>query len=230
MSPLAEAGVIPALFLTVTLLGALRPGADAPLVPPSPASLVGAVVVLALLVRSGTLAAERLINGSRTGIANANGATVLLSLFIATAQVLTLSVPESGVPALIGWAVLASLLAQALAIAPDRQRLLRGLLVTFGAAFVLKFVLLAAISAPAEGRVTRALQALFEGITLGAVAQRPPHALEAYLAFATLALYLFGVAWLPSAAWQMIRIERAQLQTSNEAPSQIVRKDESTRR
>jgi hypothetical protein len=37
MSPLVEACVVPALFLTVTLLGALRPGGGASLVPPSPA-------------------------------------------------------------------------------------------------------------------------------------------------------------------------------------------------
>jgi hypothetical protein len=89
--------------------------------------------------------------------------------------------------------------------------MLRGLLVTFGAAFTLKFVLLAALSAPADGRFARALQLLFEGITLGAVTQRPPHAAEGYLAFATLLLYLIGVAFLPSASWQMVRVTRREL-------------------
>jgi hypothetical protein len=104
------------------------------------------------------------------------------------------------VPALIGWVVMISLLAQALAIAPERARLLRGLAVTFGAAFVLKFVVLAAISSPAQSRLTRALQLLFEGVTLGTLSQRPAHPAEGYLAFATLVLYLAGIAWLPAAA------------------------------
>jgi hypothetical protein len=107
---------------------------------------------------------------------------------------------------MIVWAVLGALLLQAFAIAPDRTRVLRGLLVTFGAAFTLKFVVLSAISSPAEGRVARALQLLFEGVTLGAVTQRPPGLAEGYLAFAATALYLIGVAALPSASWHMVRV------------------------
>jgi hypothetical protein len=163
------------------------------------------MLVIAILVRSGALSPERLMNASRSALANLNGLTVLLALFAAAAQVVTLLVPSSGVPALIAWTVLISLLVQALAIGPDRTRVLRGLAVTFGAAFTLKFVVLAAISAPAEGRVSRALQLLFEGVTLGTMTQRPPHPAEAYLAFGTLILFLIGIAWLPSAPWQMVR-------------------------
>jgi len=208
VSTVVEACVLPAVFLTIVLLGAVRPGVAAPLVPPTPAALVAAVVLLALLVRSGAVVPERLMHANRSALANLNGLIVLVTLFVASAEVVTLLVPDNGVPALVGWTVLASLLAQALVIGPDRVRLLRGLLVTFGAGFVLKFVVLAAISSPAESRVARALQILFEGVTLGAITQRPPHRLEAYLAFATLGLYLFGVAWLPSAEWHMVRVAR----------------------
>ena len=222
MSPLLEAAVLPAIFLTVTLLGAIRPGGGASLVPPSPASLVAAVVLLAIFVRSGTLAPDRLMHQLRTALANLNGFSVLLTLFVASAQVVTLVVPESGVPALVGWMVLLSLLLQALAIGPDRTRLLRGLLVTFGAAFVLKFILLAAISRPAESRLAQALQILFDGVTLGTISQRPAHPLDAYLAFATIAVYLVGVAWLPSASWQMIRSDPAAGQFPvRRAPAEI---------
>ena len=205
MSPLLEACVLPGVLLTVTLLGAIRPGAGSPLVPPAPAALVAAVVLLAILVRSGALAPERLLNPRRPPLATANAIVVLVTLFIASAQVVTLVIPDSGVPALLCWTVLASLLAQALAIGPDRVSVLRGLLVTFGAAFVLKFIVLAALSSPAEGRVAQALQLLFEGVTLGTISQRAPHPLDAYLAFTTIVLYLTGVAWLPSASWQMVR-------------------------
>ena len=85
------------------------------------------------------------MNGARSSLANLNGFTVLTSAFVASAQIITLVVPESGVPALIVWILLGSLVLQAFAIGPDRPRLLRGLLVTFGAAFTLKFVVLAAI-------------------------------------------------------------------------------------
>ena len=210
MTARAEACVLPVLFLTVVLAGAVRPGAAATVVPPQPAALVTATILIAILVRSGALSPERLMNASRSGLENLNGLTVLLTVFAASAQVVTLLVPASGVPAVIAWTVLISLLVQALAIGPDRTRVLRGLAVTFGAAFTLKFVLLAAISAPAQGRLGRALQLLFEGVTLGTVTQRPPHPAEAYLAFGTLVLFLIGVAWLPSAPWQMVRVSRSR--------------------
>jgi hypothetical protein len=207
MSPLFEALVLPCLLLTVVLAGAVRPGGDVAMVPPTLASLVLAIVLMAILVRSGALAPDRLMGASRSPLQNLNGLTVLLALFAASAQVITLVIPDSGVPELIGWVVVISLLLQALAIALDRTRLLRGLAITFGATFVLKFVILAAISSPAEGRLARGLQLLFEGVTLGAVSQRPAHPIEGYLAFGTLVLYLVCIAWLPGAAWHMVRAQ-----------------------
>ena len=201
-----EAVIVPVLFLTVVVAGAIRPGAQAALAPPSVGALVAAMMLVALLVRSGSIAPDRLMNAHRSALANSNGLAVVLTLFAASAQVIALVVPESGIPALIVWIVLIALMAQAFAIDPDRVRTLRGLLVTFGAAFTLKFIVLAAMSAPAEGRVTRALQLLFEGITLGSLTQRPPHALEGYLAFATIVLYLIGVALLPAAGWRIVRV------------------------
>ncbi len=206
MTALREAVLLPALFLTIVLMAGVRPGAAASVVPPSLASLVAATALLGLLVRSGAVAPERLVNATRGLLANLNGLSVLTTLFVASAQIVTALVPESGVPAALVWAVFGSLLLQAFAIGPDRTRVLRGLLVTFGAGFTLKFVLLSAISSPAEGRVARALQLLFEGVTLGAVTQRPPGLAEGYLAFAATALYLIGVASLPSASWHMVRV------------------------
>ena len=211
MNPLHEALTLPVVFLTVFLAASLRPGSDASVTPPSLAALVSATLLFALLVRSGVLAPDRLMNPARSMLANLNGLTVLLTTFAASAQTIALVIPESGVPALVAWVVLVSLLVQALAIGPDRVRVLRGLLVTFGAAFSLKFIVLTALSAPADGRVGRALQLLFEGITLGAVTQRPIDAVEGYLAFGTIVLYLIAVSCLPAAPWQMVRVSRKEL-------------------
>ena len=63
------------------------------------------------------------------------------------------------------------------------------------------------------------VQLLFEGVTLGAVSQRPAHPVDGYLAFGALVLYLVGVASLPAAAWHMVRAQVAsgyQLSTKNE--------------
>jgi hypothetical protein len=202
VTPLREAVVLPLLFLSVVVAAAIRPGGVVSVVPPTLGSLVAGVSVVALLIRSGALAPQRLMNGTRSALANLNGVSVLLAVFAATSELLTALVPESGVPALVAWIVLATLLGQAVAMGPDRTRLLRGLLVIFGASFVLKFVVLAALSAPAEGRVTRAVQMLFEGLTLGMVSQRAPHPLEGYLVFASIVLYLIGISLLPSAEWR----------------------------
>lgn len=206
MSASREAIVLPLLFLSIVLAASLRPGAQTTVVPPSLGSLVAGMALFALLVRSGAVDPHRLLHQARPALANLNGLTVLLTAFLASAQMITMLVPESGVPALIAWVVLVSLIGQALAMGPDRLSLLRGLMVTFGAAFALKFIVLATLSAPTEGRMARALQLLFEGVTLGGVTQRQPHAAEGYLAFVTIVAYLIGVAWLPAAAWHMARI------------------------
>jgi hypothetical protein len=198
MTAVSEAILLPACFLTVVLAAALRPDATSSVQPPSLASLLTATALFALLLRSGTVVPRRFVNPHRTLLANLNGGAVLLTAFAASAALITAVVPESGVPALITWAVLVSLITQAFVMAPDRTRLLRGLMVTFGAAFALKFIVLAALSAPAAGRFARALQLLFEGATLGAVTQRSPHVAEGYLTFAAIALYLIGIAALRS--------------------------------
>lgn len=211
MTPIVEAVVLPALFLTVMLIAALRPGEDLAFIPPSLAAMVAAGTLVALLVRSGALAPERLLHPGRTLLANGNGLALLIVAFAAAAQLITALVPAAGLPALLAWTVLVSLLAQAWAIGPDRTRLLRGLLVTFTAAFILKFVVLAAISAPATSGVGRALQLLFEGVTLGTVAQPAAHPAEGYLAFIAIALFLTGIALLPRAGWQMVRVGMKEL-------------------
>jgi hypothetical protein len=89
------------------------------------------------------------------------------------------------------------LLLNTLAAVPDRTRLLRSLAITFGSALAIKFIVLAALSGPAEGRVARVLIALFDAATFGGIAQDPEPASGGYLAFVTVALYLIAVALLP---------------------------------
>lgn len=55
MTPLREAIVLPAIFLTVVLCGGFRLAADVKLVPPSLTALVLAIPLIGLLVRSGTI-------------------------------------------------------------------------------------------------------------------------------------------------------------------------------
>ena len=76
-------------------------------------------------------------------------------------------IPESGLPFLLFNVFLFVLLLNTLAGSPDRISVLRSLAVIVGAAFMLKFVVLAAMSDPGGGALKRVLLALLEGVTLG---------------------------------------------------------------
>ena len=197
MSALREAVVLPLLLLTIALMAGLRIEASLTFVPPSLFALMLATVLIAALVRSGALVPDLLLHGSRTIIANANGATVLFALLLASAQVLTMLTPRSGLPLLFVDIFLFALLVNALVAVDDRMRLLRSLAITLSSALVVKFVVLAAVSGPAESRLARVLVAVFDVATLGGVAQQPEPPSAGYLAFATVALYLIAVALLP---------------------------------
>jgi hypothetical protein len=197
MSAAREAIVLPLVFLTVVMFGGLEPASARPWTAPSLFSLVLAVMIVGVLVRCGALAPERLLHSSRGILANSNGAVVLLALFAASAQVLHMLTPRSGLPALIVGLVLFLLLVNTFVALPDRQRLLRSLAVVLASAFGLKFIVLTALSDPDGGRTSRVLTALFDVATFGTVSQPPLHPSAGYLAFGLVILYLFGVAALP---------------------------------
>lgn len=205
MSVVREAFVLPMVFLTVVLIGALRLSDSVQIVAPTLFALILASLLIAAFVQSGTLAADRLMNAERSALENLNGVIVLATTFAATAQILTLVTPSSGLPSVVFGLFLLVGIVLVLTASLDRARLLRVLAVLLGSAFVLKFVVLAAVSTPAEGRVARALQLLFEGATLGTVSQADTGSATGYLAFAALLLYLIGVWMLPSAGWMVVR-------------------------
>jgi hypothetical protein len=219
MTAAREAIYLPLCFLAVTLLGGMRIGEIVTFAPPPLFSLVLAMLLLGLLVRSGAVAPDRLMHGSRTTLANLNGLTVLLTLFAATAQAFNLATPGSGLPLLLFDTFLFVLLINTLVALPDRRRVLRSLLVIFGSAFILKFVVLAALSSPAGGRLQRVLQILLEGVTLGTLTQEVLHPAAGYVAFAALVLYLIGIAALPEAARRQPMVQG--LQTGGVLPERV---------
>jgi hypothetical protein len=200
MSAVREAFVLPLLFLTATLLAGLQIGPRLAFAPPSAFSLILASVMLGLLVRSGTLAPDRLLHGQRSILANANGVVALVSLFAASAQLLTMLTPASGLPLILFDGFLLVLLVNTMITAPDRGRAVRSLVVILGSAFLLKFVVLASLSDPDAGRMHRVLVAIFDVATMGAISQEPIAPSSPYVAFAAIALYLIAVASLPAAS------------------------------
>ena len=192
-----EAIVLPAALLTVLLAGSIRIAQSAVFAPPSVFALVLGLLLIRVIVQSGALAPDRLLANSRSAAANLNGLAVLLALWLASAQVLAVLIPESGLPRIVFAVFLLILLVNTAAAAPDRVRLLRSLSVTFGALFLLKFVVLRELSAPGTSGLKRVLQALLEGITLGSLLQPPSHVATSYLALLSLGLFLVAVFLLP---------------------------------
>jgi len=197
MTARREAIGLPIIFLTVVLLGGLRIGVVAALVPPSVFALVLGVLLVRVLVQCGAVAPERLVSGSRRALANANGIVVLVTLWAASSQAIALVIPDSGLPRLAMNVFFLVLLLNTAAASPDRVRLLRSLSVTFGSVFVLKFVVLYELSTPGTSWLKRVLQAMLEGITLGTLTQDPLRPITGYVAFATVALFLIGIFLLP---------------------------------
>ena len=200
MTAAREAIALPFVFLTVLLLGGLRIADTTQLVPPSPYLLVLGLLLVRVVVQSATLAPEHLMSASRSALKNVNGFVVVATLWVASAQVLAVLMPESGVPRLAFSVFFLILLLNTAAASPDRPRLLRSLAVTFGAAFILKFVVLHGLSAPGEGTIRRVLQALVDSVTLGALIQNVPRPITAYLALGAVLLYLIGLLLLPHRA------------------------------
>lgn len=198
MSAAREAIYLPLLFLAVTLLGGLRIGERVVLVPPPLFTLVFALLLLGVLAKGAVLDPDRLMNSRRPAVANLNGFVVLVTTFFASAQAFSMVTPDSGLPRLLCGAFLFVLLLNTIAAATDRTRVLRSLMIIFGATFILKFVLLAALANPAEGMVSRILLILLEGATLGTLNQPASDPAAGYVAFFVLVLFLFGLAMLPS--------------------------------
>jgi hypothetical protein len=198
MSPAREAFFLPLLFLTVALFGGVRIFDRVVLLPPTLFGLVLGLLLLGVIVKCGALAPERLMSSARPAIANLNGLAVLVTAFFACAQAFNLATPDAGLPHLLFSVYFLVLLINTLAASPDRVRVLRSLAVIFGSAFILKFIVLAALSDPEGGRLRRVLLALLEGVTLGTLTQPLAHPATGYLAFFTLLMFLIGLALLPS--------------------------------
>jgi hypothetical protein len=198
MSPVREAFVLPLLLITAAFVAGVQPGAHVSFTAPTPYALILGTLTIAALVRSGALDPSRLLQGSRSILANANGAVVLATLLAAAASVLTMIMPASGLPRFFVCLFLLVLLVNTLVAQPDRVRLLRSLAVILGSGVVLKFVLLASLSEPAASTTGRVLVALFDAATFGSIAQAPQPASAGYLAFAAAALFLGAASLLPA--------------------------------
>jgi hypothetical protein len=193
-----EAFTLPIMFLTVALMGGFRMSdAGMRFLPPPLISLLLAMLMLGVLAQGRVLVPLRLMNASRQPLENLNGALVLAALFFGTAQLFNCITPEAGLLHLLFNIFFIVLLWNTLAAGPDARRLLRSLLVVFGSAFALKYIVLSAVYDPYGGLAKRVLTTLLQGVTLGALDYEPDAPATGYVAFFTIVLYMTGLLLLP---------------------------------
>ena len=193
-----ECVALPAIFLTVALLGGFRAAASVRLVPPPLMSLVLGLLLMGCLARAHVIVPEHLMNSRRSAAANSSGLVVLLSLFAACTQIFNLLTPDTGLLHLLVSVFFLVQFLTTLTAVRDRTALLRSLAVLFGCAFFLRFVALESLYAPGRGVIKRVMTALMEGVTLGTLDYVPTGPATGYVAFLTLTLYLVGLVLLPT--------------------------------
>src|SRR6185295_18984644 len=159
-------------------------------------TLVLAVLLLLLFVRGGLIAIRSFITSANSPFTNVTHIWMLLTLFFACAQAFNSVLPERG---LLHW-LFAFFFLWTLwnnqFSSFDARRLLRSLVVLFGAAFVLKHMLLASLFAPGGGWLKQLAGALAQGVSLDAPAFAPA---TGHISFFTLGLYIAGLLVMLSA-------------------------------
>lgn len=194
--------LLPTLFLTVALLGGLRVAAETgalQFVAPPLVTLILAAMLVVLAARGRLIEVGRWLDARHAPLTNVAHALTLGALFFASAQAFNSVLPERG---LLHWMFASFFLWTLWSYLPapfDARRLLRSLALLFATAFVLKHILLASLYSPGGGLLKRLAGVALEGVTLGTL--DPPAFAPAtgYISFFTLALYVGGLALLPSA-------------------------------
>ena len=142
---------LPLIFLTVALLGGLRFGAaDGAFIflKPPLVCLIFATLLIVLFFRAQLIKLDGWFSESFSTLKNIANGAILLTLFAASAQIFNALLPESGLPFWIiafcfFWTLWNNLFAEF-----DTKRLLQSLGGLFGLAFVVKYLVLANLTAP----------------------------------------------------------------------------------
>ncbi len=189
--------VLPLIFLTISLLGGLRLNAEDAaflFLKPPLVCLVFAVILLALFFRANLIKLNGWFSENFSTLKNAANACVLLTLFFASTQIFNSLLPEKGLPFWVVafcffWTLWNNLFA-----AFDTKRLVQSLGGMFGLAFVVKYLILAGLTAPANRSW---IQGIFENPTQEAftwLLDLPKFgAATGYIQFFALVFYLIGL-------------------------------------
>ena len=196
--------LLPFIFLTVALLGGLRlvsPGNDFVFWRPALFCLLSAALLMVLFFRAGLITVDGWFSEDFSALKNVANGAVLVTLFAASAQIFNALLPEQGLPFWVFafcffWTLWNNLFADF-----DVKKLLRSLGALFGLAFVVKYLILANLAAPASESW---LQGILQNPTQEAftwLLNLPRFSAgTGYIQFFTVAFYLLGLFLLPNSS------------------------------
>ncbi len=196
--------VRPLLFLSVTLIGGLRfalTDNSFLFVRPHLVCLIFATVLIVLFFRAGLMGAEEWFSNENGSLTNLSTGFVLLAIFGATTQVFNSLIPERGLPFWIVAFCFMWTLWNNLFLEFGAKRLLQSLAGLFGLAFVIKYLVLAGLAAPAN-------ESWWQGILQNPTQQAFTWLLDlpryssatGYLQFVTIVTYIAGLLLLSPVA------------------------------
>ena len=157
--------LLPFLFLTVALFGGLRIGAaDSAFlfIKPPLIALIFAAILLVLFFRAGLIKLDGWFSEDFSTLKNVANGACLMTLFFASVQIFNSLLPEQGLPFWVLafcflWTLWNNLFAEF-----DTKKLVRSLGAMFGLAFVVKYLILANLTAPVSESF---LQGIFQNPT-----------------------------------------------------------------
>jgi hypothetical protein len=194
--------LLPTIFLTVALLGGVRVDFETRallFVAPPLVSLILAALLMSSFARGHLINFGAWLSGANHALENAAHALMLIALFFASSQAFNSVLPEAGLFRWLFSFFFLWTLWQNQFSRTDARQLLRSLAALFATAFVLKHMLLASLYSTDGGWLKRVAGALVEGVTQGTFGEQKPFApATGYLSFFALALYVAGLALLPS--------------------------------
>lgn len=143
--------VLPWIFLTATLFGGLRfaePGGAFVFLKPALVCLIFASILILLFFRARLIRLEGWFSEDFSTIKNAANGLILLTLFTASVQVFNALLPERGLPFRVVafcffWTLWNNIFAEF-----EVRKLLKSLGAMFALAFVVKYLILASLTAP----------------------------------------------------------------------------------
>jgi hypothetical protein len=192
----------PVIFLTVALTAGIRfqfgTNTFQFVYPPLFSCIVGALAII-LLVRSGIRpgvpdSRDHDQDSEQKGpLESASRLVLITALYFATVQVFSLVTPVSGLLSLFFNVFYLLILLNDLFVFFNPRRMAGALAVILGVSFILKYLVLADIFAPAASWGKYILQELLKTGSLGVLDQEPFAPATGYLALFTVALYIFGL-------------------------------------